>query len=165
MLRRVDFIVLDDAPRPPGRPRKPPAPRKVERQRVRSRMSKARAAGKAPDPRDLQTLEDTDLAVMVVKQTKAGLSSGDLTPTVKDGIAAQGILERRAERAADREFMLNLARALAGGGQQAPQVLLPDPAIIEGEVREVYAPSVPPRTDADDADLDADLAPAHLRQG
>ena len=129
-----------------------------ERTKARARVRQQQSRGREPDPEDKALLEETDLAVLVVKKTRAAIVAGEAVPTVKDGIAAQGILERRAERAADREFMLNLARALAGGGAEAPVGLLPDPTIIDGEVRDVTP--VPP---AEDDDTDLALAPAHLR--
>lgn len=101
----------------------------------------------APDivPDDEVTTSD-DLAAVVVRQTLRRIASGHLKPTLRDGIQAQSLLDKRAEKAADRSFMLNLASALAGGGHQVPQKLLPPPDdAIEGDFTEV------------------NLAPEHLR--
>jgi hypothetical protein len=88
-----------------------------------------------------------DLAAVVVAKTQRLLASGKVVPTLRDGLTAQQLLDRRAEKAADRRFMLNLALAMAGGNPSAPQKYLPEPQedVIEGEYEE------------------ADLAPAHLR--
>ncbi len=111
------------------------------------------SAATAPDkvPEDVVTTHD-DLAAVVVRRTLKQMAAGKLQPTLRDGLAAQQLLDRRAEKAADRSFMLNLALALAGGGQQVPQKLLPASAegsddVIEGEFTE------------------ANLAPDHLRSG
>lgn len=107
----------------------------------------------APDviPEDVITDQD-DLAAVVVKKTLRQMAAGKVTPTLRDGLTAQQLLDRRAEKAADRSFMLNLAMALAGGGQRVPVKYLParnepDPDIIEGDFTE------------------ENLAPDHLRQG
>jgi len=107
----------------------------------------------APDviPEDVDA-ESDDLAAVVVKKTNRLLAAGKVTPTLRDGLAAQQLLDRRAEKAADRSFMLNLALALAGGGRVVPQTLLPpgpdsSEDIIEGEFSE------------------QNLAPPHLRAG
>jgi hypothetical protein len=92
-----------------------------------------------------------DLAAVVVRKTRTLLAAGKLAPTLRDGLTAQQLLDRRAEKAADRRFMLNLAMAMAGGGNTTPQKYLPDPAetpknVTEGEFSEV------------------ELAPEHLRR-
>ena len=97
-------------------------------------------------PEDEVALSD-DLAATVVRKTMRRIAAGKVEPSIKEGLAAQTILDRRAEKAADRRFMLALSQALAGGGVQTPQTLLPPPAegVIEGDFEEV------------------NLAPAHLR--
>jgi hypothetical protein len=96
-------------------------------------------------------VESDDLAAVVVKKTNRLLAAGKVTPTLRDGLAAQQLLDRRAEKAADRSFMLNLALALAGGGQQLPPKLLP--------------PAPEPSEDIIEGDFtEQNLAPAHLRQ-
>jgi hypothetical protein len=91
-----------------------------------------------------------DLAAVTVRKTRQLLAAGKLTPTLRDGLTAQQLLDRRAEKAADRQFMLNLALAMAGGGRETPEKYLPPvdvtPTVLEGEASEV------------------DLAPEHLRK-
>jgi hypothetical protein len=107
----------------------------------------------APSSIPVNEMADTDdLAAVVVRKTNRLLAAGKVVPTLRDGLQAQQLLDRRAEKAADRSFMLNLALALAGGGRATPQALLPpgpdpDEDIIEGTFTE------------------ENLAPAHLRQG
>ena len=97
---------------------------------------------------DADIATSDDLAAVVVRKTRSLLAQGKLQPTLRDGLSAQQLLDRRAEKAADRQFMLNLAMAMAGGGYQPPQKLLPEgDDVIEGEF------------------ADMDLAPEHLRQG
>lgn len=161
------FIVITDeelpsvsatpSPRRGGRPRLPKTPtreytRRAEAKRTGTGMLVPSAAT-APDkvPEDVVTTHD-DLAAVVVRRTLKQMAAGKLQPTLRDGLAAQQLLDRRAEKAADRSFMLNLALALAGGGQQVPQKLLPASVegtddVIEGEFTE------------------ENLAPAHLRSG
>jgi hypothetical protein len=118
------------------------------RLRTRQRVASAHQRGTEPDPEDLAYLAETDLANLVTKRTMQRIKDGSIEPTVRDGIAAQQIIDRRAERAEDRAFMLNLARALAGGGNAVPTALLPDGNTVEGEFTEMDP---------------AMLAPAHLR--
>jgi hypothetical protein len=107
----------------------------------------------APDVIPEDVIADTDdLAATVVRRTMKQMAAGKLQPTLRDGLTAQQLLDRRAEKAADRSFMLNLAAALAGGGSRTPVKYLPnpqdeDPDIIEGFYSE------------------ENLAPDHLRQG
>jgi hypothetical protein len=110
------------------------------------------SAATAPDtiPEDVITDQD-DLAAVVVKKTLKQMAAGKVTPTLRDGLQAQQLLDRRAEKAADRSFMLNLAMAMAGGGIRTPVKYLPapnepDPDIIEGDF------------------VEQNLAPDHLRQ-
>ena len=97
-------------------------------------------------PDDEVALTD-DLAATVVRKTMKRIAAGKVEPTLREGLQAQQILDRRAEKAADRRFMLALSQALAGGGAPAPAQLLPgeDEGVIEGSFEDV------------------DLAPAHLR--
>ena len=145
--------------------RTPPKPRAVgpppTTAAAHQRSSRARKNGvavpvasvaEAPDelPEDAVTMSD-DLAAVVTKKTLRRLASGELVPTLRDGLIAQQLLDRREEKAQDRVFMLSLARALAGGGYTAPQHLLPAP-IEPDDTVEGYFEEVP-------------LAPEHLRRG
>lgn len=79
---------------------------------------------------------DADLAQLIVETAAKGVVEGKLGVTVKDGLAAQAILERRAEREQGQELLLKLARLLAGA----------HPAeIVEGEYREVSLLAPPDR--------------------
>ena len=128
--------------------------------RRRTQEQRAVAVGKelpvadpnsAPEsiPED-ETAYDDDLAAVVVAKTRRLLAAGKVTPTLRDGLSAQQLLDRRAEKAADRQFMLNLAVAMAGGGNQAPEKYLPT-----GEE---------PKNVTEGDYTDMDLAPAHLRR-
>ena len=72
-----------------------------------------------------------DLAELVRDKAIEGVVQGRLEVDVKAGLAAQVILDRPAERAEQRDFMLNLAQLLSGGGHSAPADL------IEGEYTEL----------------------------
>jgi len=96
-----------------------------------------------------------DLPTMLVEETRKRVKDGSAKVQVRDGIAAQSILERRAERAEDKQFMLNLARALAGGGASGPVPVLSAGEPIAEDVIE---------GDYEDLGDDSSLAPAHLRQ-
>jgi hypothetical protein len=158
----VISAALPDAPTPAKRMGRPPKTTVgVDRTTLSSRRQRSearhRAQGaeitvpkpsEAPDtiPEDAEADLD-DLAAVVVKKTQRLLAAGKVTPTLRDGLTAQQLLDRRAEKAADRRFMLNLALAMAGGSVSAPQKYLPEPQedVIEGEYEDV------------------DLAPASLR--
>jgi hypothetical protein len=73
-----------------------------------------------------------DLATMVRDKTLKAVTEGRLKPTLQHGLMAQSMLDKRAERAADRQLAIRLAAMLAG---QAPP-----PGII----------NVTPRDDDDD---------------
>lgn len=79
---------------------------------------------------------DADVAVLVQQEVVRKLQAGEGRVTVQHGLQAQQLLDRRAERAKDRELAVTLARML-----HAPQA--PDAAIrarpvevIEGEAAE-----------------------------
>ena len=154
---------------PDKKPRKrrgglPPLPRTLTaaqlnaRQQTRDRLAQRNGLtitvahpDEVPDtvPEGVSAYPD-DLAAVVVRRTSRALAEGKLQPTLRDGLTAQQLLDRRAEKAADRQFMLNLAMAMAGGGRETPVALLPpgddEADIVEAEYEE------------------ADLAPEHLRQ-
>jgi len=152
-----DFIVVDDDLPTVDAPKRSSAAVKQSRW---DRESRARRSGKeisvakpseAPESIPEGTdAGDDDLAAVVVSKTLRSLAAGSLKPTLRDGLTAQQLLDRRAEKAADRRFMLNLAQAMAGGGYAPPQKLLPSPdeVTVEGTFEEID---------------DANLAPAHLR--
>ena len=82
-----------------------------------------------------------DLAVLVRDQVRRGVLNGSIGLKARDGMAAQALIDRREEKAADRSFMLNLAQLLSGGGKAAPVTVIdvtPDesPLLAPRELRE-----------------------------
>lgn len=84
---------------------------------------------------------DDDLATVVRDKTLAKVRKGQLSPTLQHGLMAQAMLDKRAERAADRQLAIRLAAMLGGG--------TPPARIISGATRPV------PRDD-DDEEFDPD---------
>lgn len=133
-----------------------PSVRAAQKRRERDRANGVDTAPATPSEARESISEDEvalsdDLAAVVVKKTLRRMASGDLQPSLRDGLIAQQLIDRREEKAADRQFMLSLARALAGGGYEAPQRLLPATAEAPDDTIEGYFEEVP-------------LAPEHLRQ-
>ena len=60
-----------------------------------------------------------DLAVLVRDDVRRRIEDGELHPSVQQGLTAQGMLDRREERAQDRELIVGLARMLSGGSAPA----------------------------------------------
>jgi len=71
---------------------------------------------------------ERDLAKLVQRKVIEGIEAGDLAVTVKDGLAATAILDKRDARKEDQRFMIGLARLLSGAGVEGP---------IEGEAIDV----------------------------
>ncbi len=149
-------------PRAVGESARPAPPPPETAGASQTRRTYARSVGKdlpvakpadAPDtlPEDA-IAHDDDLAAVVVKRTLKRLATGDLDPSLRDGLIAQQLLDRREEKAADRQFMLTLDQALAGGGYSPPQGLLPATSEVREDVIDGYFEEV-------------GLAPDHLRQG
>jgi hypothetical protein len=74
---------------------------------------------------------DMDFAILVRKRAAQMLINGELRVTASHGLQAQALLDRRAEKEADRDLQLNLARLLSGA------ITLPPSAVIEGRVVDV----------------------------
>lgn len=73
-----------------------------------------------------------DVAVLVQRQVIAKLQAGEARVTVQHGLQAQTLLDRRAERAKDRELAITLARLLHAQVPPASVVLVrPEPDVIE----------------------------------
>ena len=70
----------------------------------------------------------SDLALLVRDRVVSDVFSGKLNPSLAEGLRAQEILDRRAEKGADRSLILQLAQVLGGA---------PVAGYIEGEYREV----------------------------
>ena len=63
-----------------------------------------------------KTIKSTDdLAVLVRDYVQDAVSSGDLMPTLAEGLRAQEMIDRRQEKGADRDVALMLAGILGGG--------------------------------------------------
>ena len=65
-----------------------------------------------------------DVARIVQLRAIRQLQRGAIAVSTRDGLAAQAMLDRRAERAKDRQFLLNLARLLSGAGGGPPADLV-----------------------------------------
>lgn len=70
----------------------------------------------------------TDLSELVRDDVRRRIEDGELQPSVQHGLQAQAQLDRREERAQDRELALGIAAMLAGGGTKPPA------RIISGDV-------------------------------
>lgn len=64
-----------------------------------------------------------DLAELVRDKTLADVKSGKLKPTLQHGLLAQSMIDKREERAADRQLAIKLA-AMLGGSAPPPGVIL-----------------------------------------
>jgi hypothetical protein len=65
-----------------------------------------------------------DLAELVRDKTLADVKSGKLKPTLQHGLMAQQMIDKREERAADRQLAIRLARML--GGRVPPEAVIID---------------------------------------
>jgi hypothetical protein len=65
-----------------------------------------------------------DLAELVRDKTLAEVKSGKLKPTLQHGLMAQQMIDKREERAADRQLAIRLARML--GGRTPPEGVIID---------------------------------------
>lgn len=79
-----------------------------------------------------------DFAVMVKQRAVEALASGSLRITAQHGLQAQALLDRRAEKAADRSLALNMARLLSGAISMVPTT------VIEGRAVEIHEALAPP---------------------
>jgi len=70
-----------------------------------------------------------DLAILVRDRTVTALEEGRLEPTLRDGLTAQGLLDRRTEKVDDRNTALMLARLLSGRGDPE-ELLAPDSVVV-----------------------------------
>ena len=81
-----------------------------------------------------------DFLTDVVSAAQAGLESGELAVTLKDGIAAQGKLDARQARDADRDVLFRLSLVLSGSAPVAPRLANPENEAIEAEFRQLLEP-------------------------
>lgn len=72
-----------------------------------------------------------DFATLVQQRAVEALEAGNLRITAQHGLAAQALIDRRIEKAADRDLALNMARLLSGAITMTPQT------VIEGRAIEV----------------------------
>jgi hypothetical protein len=98
-----------------------------------------------PDITDvqLQRVQDMrgDFAVLVQKKAMQLLETGNLRVTATHGLQAQALLDRRAEKAADRDLAVNLARLLSGAMAPTPM------KVVSGEGYDIML--APPRIVSD----------------
>jgi len=83
--------------------------------------------------------ENEDVAVLVQREVVRKLKAGEGRVTVQHGLQAQQLLDRRAERAKDRELAITLARLLHSGAPPASAITARrvDAEVVEGEYAEV----------------------------
>ena len=76
-----------------------------------------------------------DVAVLVQREVVKKLEAGEARVTVQHGLQAQALLDRRAERAKDRELTVTLARLLHTPPPPAHVIMerIDAPIIIDGE--------------------------------
>lgn len=87
----------------------------------------------ADDTGNPQGQAERDFAILVQRRATEMLARGDLRVTASHGLAAQALLDRRAEKQADRDLTLNMARLLSGA------IAMPPITVIEGRVVDVPA--------------------------
>lgn len=95
-------------------------------------VAKVAATVTPPDPKPGQT--EGDVAVLVQKEVVKKLASGEARVTVQHGLQAQQLLDRRAERAKDRELAVTLARILHTTAPPPEAIRARPVEVIEGEV-------------------------------
>jgi hypothetical protein len=80
-----------------------------------------------------------DVAVLVQREVVKKLKEGEARVTVQHGLQAQQLLDRRAERAKDRELAVTLARLLHTPAPPASVIMerVEPSVIIEGEAVEI----------------------------
>jgi hypothetical protein len=70
--------------------------------------------------RDAKSDAERDFASVVQRKAMELLEKGELRVTATHGLQAQGLMDRRVERAADRDLAFNIARLLSGAIIQTP---------------------------------------------
>jgi hypothetical protein len=92
------------------------------------------------DPFQSEIVRDgmpSDFAARVQQRAIEAMDAGQLHVRTQDGLAAQALLDRRAEKQADREMLMRLAHLMSGSRSPAPDnvieghaTLLAPPALI-----------------------------------
>jgi hypothetical protein len=85
-----------------------------------------------------QTQAEIDFATMVQQRAVELLAAGDLRVTTQHGLQAQALLDRRAEKQADRDIAINIARLLSGA------LSMPPGTVIEGRLVDVTPDGLAP---------------------
>ena len=83
-----------------------------------------------------QTQAEVDFATLVQKRAAEMLADGQLRVTASHGLQAQALLDRRAEKAADRDLAVNMARLLSGS------IIMTPFEVIESRVIDVTPPEL-----------------------
>jgi hypothetical protein len=83
------------------------------------------------------TVGSEDVAVLVQREVVRKLKAGEGRVTVQHGLQAQQLLDRRAERAKDRELAITLARLLHSPAPPASAITARPVDVIEGHAVEV----------------------------
>jgi hypothetical protein len=78
-----------------------------------------------------KTDAERDFAILVQKRATELLAAGAMKVTASHGLQAQALLDRRAEKQADRDLALNMARLLSGAMEMAPM------HVVEGRAVDV----------------------------
>jgi hypothetical protein len=94
---------------------------------VKKRATEIREAAKDLGVRNVPT--NRDLAVLARDRAVERLAAGEIDVTLSDGLKAQSLIDARAQKGADHDFMLKIAVLLSGGNAELPDT-------IEGEFTE-----------------------------
>lgn len=81
-----------------------------------------------------------DLATIVRDKTLKAVNEGRLKPTLQHGLMAQSMLDKRAERAADRQLAIRLAAMLAGQAPPAAVIIDVTPRQEDDDDDETFDP-------------------------
>jgi hypothetical protein len=84
---------------------------------------------------------EIDFARLVQRRATQLLAAGQMKVTASHGIAAQALLDRRAEKQADRDLTLNMARLLSGAMSMPPIQIIESRAMPAGYLEDGLAPS------------------------
>jgi hypothetical protein len=77
------------------------------------------------------TAAQKDFATLIRERAVELLAAGEIRVTAAHGLQAQALIDRRAEKAADRDLTINIARLLSGSIISTPM------RVIEGRAYEV----------------------------
>jgi hypothetical protein len=73
---------------------------------------------------EAKTVAEMDFAALVQQRAVTQLREGTLRVTTQHGLTAQALLDRRAEKAQDRDLLLNMARLLSGAISMPPLTVI-----------------------------------------